>query len=87
MMNGFGMGVGGFGFLLMAIFWIVILVAVVWLIGNLFPRSQGGHSRASAPESAIDIVKRRYASGEISQDEFELMRHKLEQPATVRTEL
>jgi putative membrane protein len=86
MMGGFGMGFGGFGFLLMAVFWIVIVVAAIWLVGNLFPRSDRGQSPANAPESAVDIVKRRYARGEISKDEFEAMRHSLEQPTTIRTE-
>jgi putative membrane protein len=86
MMGGFGMGFGGFGFLLMAVFWIVIVVAAIWLVGNLFPRSDRGQSPANAPESAVDIVKRRYARGEISKDEFEAIRHSLEQPTTIRTE-
>ena len=86
MMNGFGMGFGGFGFLLMAIFWIGILVAVFWFVGNLFPRSNSGPPTANLPESADDIVKRRYARGEISKDELELMRHNLEQSTTMRTE-
>lgn len=86
MMNGFGMGFGGFGFLLMAIFWIGILVAVVWFVGNLFPRSNSSHSTANRPESADDIVARRYARGEISKDEFEMIRHNLKQSTTVSTE-
>ncbi len=86
MMNGFGMGFGGFGFLLMAIFWIVILVAVVWFVGRLFPRSNSGQSTGNSPESAVDIAKQRYARGEISKDEFEAMRHDLEQPTIMRTE-
>ena len=67
MMGGFGMGFGGFGFLWMAIFWIVIVVAAIWLVGNLFPPSDSGHLPTNTPESALDIAKRRYARGEISQ--------------------
>lgn len=86
MMGGFGMGFGGFGFLLMAIFWIVIVVAAIWLAGNLFPRSNSGHLPTSTPESAVDIAKRRYARGEISQEEYQAIRHSLEQSGIVRTE-
>ena len=86
MMGGFGMGFGSFGFLWMAIFWIVIVVAAIWLVGNLFPRTDRGQSPANAPESAVDILKRRYARGEISKDEFETTRHSLEQSTTIRTE-
>jgi putative membrane protein len=62
----------------MAIFWIVIVVAAIWLVGNLFPRSNGVQPPANAPESAVDILKRRYARGEISEAEYESMRHDLE---------
>jgi uncharacterized membrane protein len=55
-------------------------------VGNLFPRSERGQSPANAPESAVDILKRRYARGEISKDEFETTRHSLEQSTTIRTE-
>lgn len=81
MMNGWAMGFGGFGFLAMAIFWLVIVVAAIWLVGNLFPRSNGSNGvqpPANTPESAVDILKRRYARGEISKAEYESMRHDLE---------
>ena len=78
-MSGWGMGFGGFGFLWMAIFWIVILVAAIWLLGNLFPRSNTDQAPRNEPESPVDIVKRRYARGEISHEEYEATRHDLEQ--------
>ena len=83
MMGGFGMGLG---FLWMLIFWIVIVAAAIGLVGNLFPQSNRVQPPANAPESAVDIVKRRYARGEISQEEFEAMRHSLEQSATIKRE-
>lgn len=86
MMGGYGMGFGGFGFLWMAIFWIVVVVAAIWLGGKLFPRSDRGQSPANAPESDVDIAKRRYARGEISQEEYQTIRHSLEQSASVRAE-
>ena len=56
----------GFGMLFMALFWVALIVAVVlvvkWLMG------QGGASRE---DSALDIVKKRYARGEINKQEFE----------------
>jgi putative membrane protein len=79
MMGGFGMGFGGFGFLLMAVFWIVIIAAALWLLGNLFPKNSHSQLPSSTGESAVDILKRRYARGEISKAEYETMRHDLEQ--------
>ncbi|MBL3591201.1 MAG: SHOCT domain-containing protein [gamma proteobacterium endosymbiont of Lamellibrachia anaximandri] len=66
--NGFAMGFGG-GF--MWLFWILLIVAIVWAV-----KAAGG-SRENPPEkqkSALDILKERYARGEIDQDEFEQKR-------------
>lgn len=49
--------------LIMPFFMIVVVVAVLYL---LFGRRSGqGH------ESALDILKKRYARGEINQEDFE----------------
>ncbi len=78
MMTGFGMGFGGFGFIFMALFWIVIIGAGIWLLSNLFPKNNGTPSRPSDNETALDILKQRYARGELTKEEYESMRHDLE---------
>ena len=76
MMDGWGMG--WFGMIFMIIFWGLIIVGLVslirWLIQNT---SSKGHSGVSAGPKAIDILKERYAKGEISQDEFETMKKEI----------
>jgi len=64
---GWGMGFGGGIF--MILFWVVIIVAVVMLVKWL----AGGSSRIDLPRerSALDILKERYARGQIGEDEFE----------------
>lgn len=47
----------------MGVPWVVILVVAVVLIG----RSRGG------PESPENVLKRRYASGEINKDQYDRM--------------
>ena len=76
MMGGFdGMGAfGGFGMVLGLLFWIGVLVLVVWAVVNLFLAGQG---ESRAPDTALDILKRRYAAGEINQAEFEQARRAL----------
>jgi putative membrane protein len=78
MMAGYGMGFGGFGFILMALFWIVIIAGGIWLLSNLFPKNNTSHSRQSDDESALDILKKRYAHGELTKEEYESMRYEIE---------
>lgn len=54
-----------------AVFWILILVGLGFLIWALFARAV--KSRSDAPEAAEDplaVARIRYARGEISRDEF-----------------
>jgi len=68
---GFGLG-GGF----MWIFWIVLVLLVVWLARTGFGTRQDPGSNGASP-SALDILKQRYARGEIDQDEYERKRKDL----------
>lgn len=78
-----GMGFGFFGLVFMVVFWMAIIGLAVWLLANLFPRISGNTSppsgtwRDDRPESALDILKQRYARGEITRTEFEEMRRDL----------
>jgi putative membrane protein len=57
---------------MMLLFWAAIILLVVWAVRSVFPsQRQGEH------ESAIEILKRRYAAGEISQAEYEQARKAL----------
>jgi putative membrane protein len=78
MMTGFGMGFGWFGFVMMAIFWLATLAAAIWLFSNLFPQNKQTMN-GDTPETAVTILKKRYARGEISREEFETMCHEIEQ--------
>jgi putative membrane protein len=74
---GWGAGWGmGFGGLFMILFWVAIIVAVVLLLKWL----AGGSARFAPPreKSALDILKERYARGEIGKDEFEQKKRDLE---------
>jgi putative membrane protein len=76
MMGGWGMG--WFGMIFMIIFWGLIIVGLVslirWLIQNT---SSKGRSGVSMGSKATDILKERYARGEINLDEFESMKKDL----------
>ena len=74
--SGAGWGMGFGGGLFMILFWVVIVVAVVMLVKWL----AGGSSRIDLPrgKSALDILKERYARGEIGKEEFEQKKRDLE---------
>jgi putative membrane protein len=76
MMTGFGLGFGG-GWM-MVLFWGVLIVGAVWLARGLFPNGQEPPASATRPDaSAEDILKQRYAHGEISKEQYDQMRHDL----------
>lgn len=67
--HGYGMGFGG-GF--MWLFWILIIVVVVLLIRSVTVRTP-----SEATDHALEILKERYARGEIEQEEYERKRREL----------
>jgi putative membrane protein len=70
MMGGFGTGMmGGFGFLGI-FFWILVIMGIVWLVVWLIRRVPQ-LQQTSNDESAMDILKKRYARGEINREEYE----------------
>lgn len=62
-----GMFVGG---ILMALIWLVPLLAVIALFKYLFGARRGSEPSPQPPSSALDILKNAYARGEIGRDEY-----------------
>ena len=79
-----GFGFGAVGLLVMLLFFGVIVALAVWVVGSLFPRGMSGsQSRFIAhpngfSDSPLEILKQRYASGEISRAEYEEMSQTLQ---------
>jgi len=72
---------GGWGtlmLLMMLLFWVAIIVVIIvgirWLVTS--GRRQTPAERGT--ESALDILQKRYARGEISKQEFEDMRQHMQ---------
>ncbi len=75
MFGDYGMGFGGVGMIMMVLFWAVIIVVIIFLIKMLAGKDHGRDQPESG--SALDILKKRYANGEIDAAEYERIRKEL----------
>ena len=75
MMGGWGMG--WFGGIFMMIFWVLVLVGLVFLIKWLIQTTNRVKSDAGNSNRALEILKERYARGEIDTAEFETIKLEL----------
>ncbi len=66
-----GWGGWGMGWVFMIIFWALIIVALVFLIKWLAGLSRSRASSDKPHDSALEILKQRYAKGEINKEEFD----------------
>jgi putative membrane protein len=69
MMDGWGWGMG--------LGWLIAIAAIVLLVVAVMRVSDRGGKHASE-ESALDILKKRYARGEIDKQEYDSLRRDLE---------
>ncbi len=79
MMNGMGMGMGWGGMWFGGIFWLLILGLIIWIAVTLVNNSRRRDDTHYLPPKtdALEILKQRYARGEISREEFERMKRDL----------
>ena len=77
MMHGFGWGGGMW---MGSIFWLLFLGVIVWAVIS-FTNNQKRNSTDGPPisgeETSLEILKRRYARGEISKEEFEQIKKEI----------
>jgi putative membrane protein len=60
--------IGGFGMGFMGIFWVGIIILVIALV---WPHIKRAEEPGESRNSPLDILKERYARGEINKEEFE----------------
>jgi putative membrane protein len=71
MMGGMGFGMGS----LMMVFWGLILFGLILIINWLLNVNRS--AKDDSGENALEILKRRYANGEIDRGQYEQMRREL----------
>jgi putative membrane protein len=69
-MMGWGYGMGWGGSIIMIIFWIAVIVGIIFLIRWVVTSTDKGSS-SRGEDSALEILRKRYARGEINKEEFE----------------
>ncbi len=73
-----------FGWVWMLVLWGLIIWAVYAIVSRLTERHEG---QPATPPSALDILERRYASGELTYEQFEEMRRRLTEGRERATEV
>lgn len=80
MMGWSGMGFSPLWWIFMMLFWVLIVaggvVLVIWLIRQAQQEGAGAAPTANRP---LDILRERYARGEITREQYAEMRRDLEQ--------
>lgn len=70
-MMGPGM-MGGFGTMgFMGIFWVLVLGLIIWAVVAAVRPGESSSSDSATASSALDVLKKRYARGEINKEEYE----------------
>jgi putative membrane protein len=78
MMGGFfGGGMGWISMILGFIFFILIIIGVVFLIVWLVKRTTHSGIEDKTVSKALEVLKERYAKGEITKDQYESMKKDL----------
>lgn len=70
------MGYGGMGFGLLIL--IIIIFVVIWIANRLIPSNQSQKQSPGPLEHPLDILKRRYARGDINKEQYDQMKKDLE---------
>jgi putative membrane protein len=65
-----GYGMGWFGWLVMAGWWLLVVAGIVWLVGSVGGQPEGGGS-------ARRVLDERFAAGELSVEEYQARRRAL----------
>lgn len=81
MWSGWGWGGMLIGIFVMLLFWGIIITLIFFVVRSLIRSGQSGgfrEARSTERQTPVEILKERYARGEITRQEYQEMRHDLE---------
>ena len=67
----------GWWMLFGSVFWVLVVGIVVWLFSRAFDGGGGAPARPERGQDPLDIARRRYAAGELSDEDFRRIRDNL----------
>ena len=70
-------GMGWFGGIFMILFWVIIIVGLVIFVRWLIQTTGRKDLAANSSSNALEILKERYARGDIDKGQFESMKRDL----------
>ncbi|GGC82822.1 hypothetical protein GCM10007216_11710 [Thalassobacillus devorans] len=80
MMGGGGISGGMGGFLGFGFIWIIIIIAIIAIfVWIMKPGSRNTTTRSSSGNKSFETLKDRLAIGEISEEEYDRLKRKLEE--------
>lgn len=75
MMDGWDMTGWGWAWMIL---WTIIAVVVIAMVVRALGRTEGSRSGLAAADPALEVLRQRFAAGEIDEDEFNRRRAALE---------
>lgn len=66
-----GGGFGGVGMIMGIVIWALVIAGIVWLAVWLMKNYSSQQKSAGRDETPMEILRRRYAEGELTSKEFE----------------
>ncbi len=66
------------GIFFWGIFRLLFVILIIWLVVKIINRDHPSNYIPSAQENALDILKKRYAKGEITKEQYDQMKADLQ---------
>jgi len=73
----YGYGFPWMGGIAMMIFWVLVVAGIVWAIIAVSRNAGQTGQTATRVETPVDVLRRRFAAGEINKEQFEEMKRAL----------